>query len=1420
MEREETLIESLLEPFRAHAISIRSIVRAGCGEFLQANGGRLSKTVYREAGSDESLDKLAEIARELAGCAAGEDLLLVPAALLSERLAATGDHFPFRAVAAWMPHAPDPVWGPGAWRLRRAMFDCGLICMASVVAAQQRVYCFLASDQVHSFGQLDVEPRGYIAFAKLSDGVGFANQLFRYAFAEFYALRHGLTLACPDWAGNDLFGFHDPPTAELDLPTISYPGFADNDRELWDVDDPPIDINFEGYFQEIPDCWRKHRPLLRNLFQVPAARSPLDDWYRQVTDRGCRTLVAIHVRRGDYREFQKSRTPWFRLVPEDLYLDWLRNLWPTLRNPVLFVATDEPDAVLPAFAEFQPVSFTPGSFAAGLPGFVWDFEILQRADYLAICNSSYSRMAAILAPSTQKCFIPSFQTRMFEPYEPWIDPGFWVRFADSWGDAPHPVEKEPAPAPLNSTALYFDVTDLVLYLLHHGTLTGIQRVQGEILRHLPANDHSQPVRFVVLHRGGSLFAVDESILLPIIENVCSGALTREDAEYELREMLALAVPSELRSGDTLIEIGAFWNVGGTGRVLQRLKRAGVRVGVFLHDIIPIETPEYFESASTSVFVKAIVEAFTFADFLVTTSEYNRVSIAARLSGRFEPIPIALVPLGHGLSHGSADEPEVSTAVAAILDREYVLCVGTIEVRKNPGYLLNIWKLMSRNGRSRLPDLVFVGRQGWLVKDFMHQLEACNFLNGRVVVLHGVSDVELDLLYQNCLLTMLPSFVEGWGLPVGESLAHGKICIASDAGGIPEAGGTLVDYIDPYNVRDGMQTLIRYLEDPELRSRRERDIAENFRPRAWREVTDTLLSSIRALSCPVPAGKQPAAISLPRDRFLPISSDPPAVLMDEIDGRLSAELICVSGWHPPQIGGVRPSQPVSEIRFRADAPAGSKINLVLRMAAVGGDFRVRICSGSGSQTEVRLTDAGEKITVLACMVEAGSLVTARLLSIGAALAGEEFPDASYWTLKGVLYFDPKATAAAPPSPAPHRTEEAVVPAEILLRRRVVAEDMERASSFGAFQRMSDAYWQSEFIFDRKPPLFADDEDRQRFLAGCGNPANIPALGRVSDCVQLVRRSDVFVSTSRFTEGSVFDREGVWKGEGYLQQAPAEHNPWISRGPHGLSASEKSLAAAPEFDGTWIIFYNGNLHNYYHWLVEGLVGLDLLAGTAVASSSLTIALPKSMDIAALLDHRESLQAIGLGAHKVIEIGSPLIKVREAIWIEPSLVQSMPKPYLKNFQQRIATLPPGNPGRARRLLVARRGPTRMIHNLDEVESFLAGYGFQTVFLEGMSMQEQLLLFRSAEFVIGPHGAGLANLLFCSPGTKVIELMPEVELRTFFWLISQKLDLVHAMQFCPMVGGAGFQSSIRVDLGKLGELYRRLSSAGASNGAGSDEN
>jgi glycosyltransferase involved in cell wall biosynthesis len=1028
-----TEIERLQQPFRRQSAAIRSVVAVECHRTLGMN--EEAALLRLVAGEDSvrptirvepigpagyTLDRLARQACGISGSSPGDDLLLVPVDVLNEKITPPADEFSFRAVAAIF---PGPSGRPGDghnWKVRRSLFDRGLVCIGSVDFVAGHALCFLASDAVRSFNQLDVESRGHVTMSTLTEGVGFGNQLWRYACVKLYALRHGLTPALPAWQGNQLFSLEDKSCAAFAFPKIAYPGFADNDRELWDLDDPPINIDLEGYFQEIPECWQKHRELLRRMFQLsPAHVRAIDAWRDAVTDGGRRTLVAISVRRGDYYKFQSESWPWFRIVPNEWYLDWLRTIWPTLSDPVLFVTSDEPDKILPVFQEFEPVPATFGSIGQGLPQHVRDFEVLRRADYLAICNSSFPRFAAILAPSTQKCFLPSFQTQSFLPYEPWMDPAFWPRFSHTWSRVNlGGKEEQPAPATNTETPThFFEVSDLLLSLRQQTKLSDIQRIQWEILSNVLDILRPQPVCFAVLNKEGGLGTIEPKALLSVIARMRTDATSRAEIESEVRALLNRAVPCTIRSRDVFLTIGAFWNVSGMGTSLQNVKNSGAIIGVFIHDIIPIAAPEFFESPSSRLFVKGVAEALSFADFILTASEYSKVSLTRHMGSPLDSFPVHVVPLGHQFSLPAPAEFKISAAVAGILETDYVFCTGSLDVRKNPTYLFNIWKMMLRSGRPNIPHLVFAGREGWLVEDFLHQLKACNYLDGRILVVNDATDAELDSLYRNCLLTAFPSFVEGWGLPVGESLARGKICICSGEGGIPEVGGELADYVDPYNVREGVQRFLRYLDDPELRRSRELEIAGRFRARSWRQAADDLLSSTQMLARQARPFEGVTAVMLPPGRYVPISSEGPAILTEKMNGRrkldggLSAELMCVSGWYPPEISGIRASRPTAIVRFRSNVPVGTRINLVLRLAAHGRAFRIRIYSGSGTETEVSIAEGSNRVAVLAAMVEPGKLVTTHLLTLAATLVGDESPGAYYWMLQGILYFDPKGLPVA-------------------------------------------------------------------------------------------------------------------------------------------------------------------------------------------------------------------------------------------------------------------------------------------------------------------------------------------------------------------------------------------------------------------------
>lgn len=1364
----------------------------------------------------------------------GIDVLLASPEALTAAMPPVAEDFPFPAVVLVALPA-SPRTRAVVDRLRRDLFDRGLVETSSCEVPEGVAHGFLLSSLVSTLDGPRAAPQGRITVSTLGRNGRFGNQLFQYAFARLYALRHGLIAGVPEWEGARIYGLDDPGCGDAPLERWTFPGFTDDDRKLWEWDEPPVDIDAMGYFQELPACWRRHRPLLRRLFELPAAeRDAMDDWRRRATDGGRRTLVAIHVRRGDYRSLQHE-LPYFRLVPEAWYAAWLRRIWPTLRDPVLFVATDEPESVAPAFAGFDTVKASFDSAAGALPAHVRDFEALRRADHLALCNSSFSRMAALLAPDRQRSYLPSMEKRRFLPYEPWIDPRFWARFD---GRDEHPsAHGRRADAPMvrregddaRDATLLFDVSHLLDFLARNAAVTGIQRVQCELARQLLAIPDRPLVRLVALDRHDRLAAIDAAAFVAILDGIEADATDRAAIGSRLAALVDRAVPYAVRPRDVFVIVGAFWVQRRMGRLLRELKDAGALVTALVNDVLPIEAPEFFQSGATKIFVKGMVELWTFADAVLTASECSKAAMAnAMAAGRFRRLPIHALPLARERTRAAPAASAASEVVRALLGTTYVLCVGTIEVRKNPAYLFQLWKLLVASGRADVPTLVFAGRRGWLVRDFLDQLASCDYLDGRIVIVEDATDADLDALYRHCLLTMFPSFAEGWGLPVCESLAYGKVCLCSAASAIPEAGGAAADYLDPYNVRDGLARLVRYLDDPGALRRREREIGERFEPRSWRSVAEGLLASTLALTRQLRPIEDALVIRLPAGRFLPVSCDAGTIPHDGLDGSLCADLACIDGWEDPGVAGVRAAGASAVLRFRTDTAAGGLVVVALRLSATDGALRVQIRADGGGEADVALPAGGEGVGVLSSRVDAEGVVVLRLSTI----AGPEVAaGAPFGTLRGFMYFDPARNAGAGarstrvgemrPAPSTPSAGDDAERHDGAARRWLELDasppdvDRRRAATFGDFLQSTDSWWLSEGASRLDPPIVVDDADARAFAAGREASPHAVPLGH--DRIRLVRQSDVFVSMARFTEGSVFDRSGVRRGMAFLQTAPGDCARWLASDPGGVRVDAGAMDSAPYVDASCLVFFNGNLHNYYHWVAEALPGLDLLTRALGPDSRRRVLLPASRHVHAVFDHRRVLAAVGLDA-QVEDVAADLVRVREAIWLDSDLVQTMPVPHLDDFRRGVATrYRTPTAGRRRRLLIRRRGPQRSIANAAEVEGALSALGFESVMLEGMDIEEQIAMFRNAEFVVGAHGAGLANLLFCDPGTRVVELMPSAEFRPFFWVIAGKLGLVYGIRFCRTVEGDGFQGVLDVDVDKLLELVRRVDAAAVvANGRG----
>ncbi|UFN49624.1 glycosyltransferase family 4 protein [Roseomonas sp. OT10] len=562
----------------------------------------------------------------------------------------------------------------------------------------------------------------------------------------------------------------------------------------------------------------------------------------------------------------------------------------------------------------------------------------------------------------------------------------------------------------------YDVTDLLGYLKAHQTLSGIQRVQANVIEQVLALPVAQVGRhrFVVstnLSMGPGLLALPSDALTRMIRYATGPVVEHARLRTLIETLESLAVPLTPKAGQTFLILGAFWGLRQVIENGRRLKGEGLRVGVYIYDLIPITHPEFCDWALAFHFGMALGDALLAFDFILTISEHVAVEVRSLL-GRagLSHIPVEAVTLAHVLKpvkarrRGRADAAldRWTPGIAALKNVPYVLTVSTIEARKNHAYLFRAWREMLAAGE-QVPDLVFVGRPGWRVDDLMAQLRDTGHLDGRLHILHDLTDDELGTLYRNCLFTAFPSFVEGWGLPVGESLAYGAPCVASSTSSIPEVGGDLVDYIDPLNLREGLVTLRRMLFEPGYRERRRQDIAERFQPRGWEDVTRDLLAAVARLAQNIPASAAQALPTFPTGVvFLPGDLSP-RLGHGLPDGYLTCptRAILAGGWYDCEDFGVWMRGEEGRLAFRADVPEGEEA--VIYVQVIGApQASGHILTIDSTTTRRRKTASGKEQEVRQFPVWANTRTMVRLR----AKVGAEGRVALHLTL------DRSATSAGP------------------------------------------------------------------------------------------------------------------------------------------------------------------------------------------------------------------------------------------------------------------------------------------------------------------------------------------------------------------------------------------------------------------------
>ena len=239
--------------------------------------------------------------------------------------------------------------------------------------------------------------------------------------------------------------------------------------------------------------------------------------------------------------------------------------------------------------------------------------------------------------------------------------------------------------------------------------------------------------------------------------------------------------------------------------------------VTLHDAIAFEYPQGYPFLNNLLHRTYVPATLGNVDAVATDSEHARGALVRYLGLRPERVPV--VPLGVSARFGPVPaEPARAVAARYGLDGPYVLYVGAYQARKNILGLIEAFERV-RSARPEL-RLALAGPSPWAYPALGERIERLG--SEAVRALGYVAEPDLPSLYSAASVYVLPSFYEGFGIPVLEAMACATPVVCSTASSLPEVAGDAALLVDPHDHAAIAEAILRAVSD--------RDLADDLRRR--------------------------------------------------------------------------------------------------------------------------------------------------------------------------------------------------------------------------------------------------------------------------------------------------------------------------------------------------------------------------------------------------------------------------------------------------------------------------------------------------------------------------------------------------------------------------------------------------------------
>jgi alpha-1,3-rhamnosyl/mannosyltransferase len=229
----------------------------------------------------------------------------------------------------------------------------------------------------------------------------------------------------------------------------------------------------------------------------------------------------------------------------------------------------------------------------------------------------------------------------------------------------------------------------------------------------------------------------------------------------------------------------------------------------VHDLSVVLHPEWHPADRVRDFERRFRAGIGRCAHYLTISENGRQEAIRHLGLLPERVTTTYMGVREGLQPLAAEQARAGLKRLGLPER-YLLCLGTLEPRKNLLTLLRAYSSLPASLRSRFP-LLLVGGWGWGAGEIASYLDRRGRADG-ALHLGYVPEEHLALLYSGARALAFPSFYEGFGLPPVEMLACGGAVLASTAGAVAETAGAKAHLIDPNDLDGWRSSILRVLTD--------------------------------------------------------------------------------------------------------------------------------------------------------------------------------------------------------------------------------------------------------------------------------------------------------------------------------------------------------------------------------------------------------------------------------------------------------------------------------------------------------------------------------------------------------------------------------------------------------------------------------